>query len=121
MQVNREKKWIKLLSPDGVELTDSKLKDVLAQKSGGPCAQGPEEKIQEVAQHQTEGDCWVIINGQIYDLTNYIASGQHPQGIHVILEWAGKDASDEFNLHHPPEVLGLVPLAALFNDVQNNE
>ena len=34
--------------------------------------------LADVAQHNTEKDCWMTINGKIYDVTKYIDS--HPGG-----------------------------------------
>ncbi|XP_051118297.1 cytochrome b5-like [Andrographis paniculata] len=48
----------------------------------------------QVSSHNTSEDCWVIINGKVYNVTNYL--NEHPGGDEVILGQAGKDASEEF-------------------------
>jgi len=57
----------------------------------------------EVAKHNKESDCWVIVNGEVLDVTKFLAD--HPGGKKPILLFAGKDASTEFNLLHKPDVV----------------
>jgi len=47
----------------------------------------------EVAVHDTADDCWMVINGMVYDVTDYIAL--HPGG-NNILAGCGIDATDIF-------------------------
>ncbi|KAK5628324.1 hypothetical protein RRF57_004039 [Xylaria bambusicola] len=54
-----------------------------------------EYTAKEVAAHNTATDAWMIIHGQVYDVTSYI--GDHPGGADVLLDAAGKDASVEFD------------------------
>ena len=49
---------------------------------------------QEVASHNTAQDCWIIINGSVYDITNFVE--EHPGGPEILLETAGKDGSADF-------------------------
>lgn len=49
----------------------------------------------ELAKHATKGDCWQLIDGQVYDLSSYTASNQHPGG-DTILKGCGQDASAMF-------------------------
>ncbi len=57
----------------------------------------------EIAKHNTEGDLWVVIEGKVYDLTKFLPD--HPGGKKAIMLFAGKDATEEFNMLHPPNVL----------------
>ena len=41
-----------------------------------------------VEQHDRRSSCWVIISGQVYDVTQYVE--QHPGGVNSILRYAGK-------------------------------
>lgn len=54
--------------------------------------------ISEVARHCIPEDCWVALNGKVYDLTEFM--DRHPGGPTTILAWAGKDASKFFNEIH---------------------
>ncbi|KAL3507343.1 hypothetical protein ACH5RR_032725 [Cinchona calisaya] len=48
----------------------------------------------EVSLHNTSKDCWFIINAKAYDVTNFL--DDHPGGGDILLEAAGKDASEKF-------------------------
>ena len=54
----------------------------------------------EVAKHNSRSSCWVIIFGKVYDVTDFLDS--HPGGAQIILQYAGKDATAEYNPVHPP-------------------
>jgi len=60
-------------------------------------------KMEEVEKHNSKNDCWVVINGQVCDLTNFM--GKHPGGEGPILRFAGKDASAEWNAIHRPDAI----------------
>jgi len=49
----------------------------------------------EIAKHSTQGDCWLIINNQVYNVTNYLSS--HPGGIGTITPYCGKEATMAFD------------------------
>lgn len=57
----------------------------------------------EVAKHNKKDDCWVTINGQVLDVTKFLPD--HPGGAKAILLYAGKEASEEFNMLHKPDVI----------------
>merc|ERR1719235_2502814 len=68
-------------------------------KSGG----GGGLTMAEVAKHTTKTDCWVVVAGQVLNVTSFLS--QHPGGELAILTFAGKDATEEFNMIHPPDVI----------------
>jgi len=47
----------------------------------------------ELTKHATQKDCWLLIEGKVYDVTSYISN--HPGG-QTILAGCGKDATDLF-------------------------
>lgn len=47
----------------------------------------------EVAKHSSASDCWMIVNGGVYDVTDYV--GSHPGG-NAMLAGCGKDATNYF-------------------------
>lgn len=57
----------------------------------------------EVAKHNHEGDCWVVIHGRAYDVTEF--KDDHPGGSSIIVKWAGKDATETYEPIHPPDTL----------------
>lgn len=59
--------------------------------------------MEEVSKHNTENDCWVVINGYVLNMTNFL--NDHPGGKNAILLYAGKNASDEFNMLHQFDVI----------------
>merc|ERR1712100_191441 len=59
--------------------------------------------VEEVAKHTSKTDCWVVVSGQVLDVTSFLS--QHPGGELAILTFAGKDATEEFNMIHPPDVI----------------
>jgi hypothetical protein len=52
----------------------------------------------EVAQHATADDCWSVVNGNVYDLTQWI--NEHPGGSGPVESMCGIDASTPFNNQH---------------------
>ncbi|OAL39440.1 hypothetical protein AYO20_01310 [Fonsecaea nubica] len=57
----------------------------------------------EVAKHNSRHSCWVIISNNVYDVTDFLAD--HPGGPGVILRYAGKDATEEYEPIHPSGTL----------------
>lgn len=57
----------------------------------------------EVQQHRSAESCWVILYGNVYDVTSFLPS--HPGGSKIILQLAGTDATEEYDPIHPPGTL----------------
>lgn len=48
----------------------------------------------DIARHARRDDCWMAINGQVYDLTAYLP--QHPADPELMLAWCGREASEAY-------------------------
>jgi len=50
--------------------------------------------LEEVEKHNDSESTWIIINNHVYDVTKFL--DEHPGGEEVLLEQAGKDATEAF-------------------------
>ncbi|ORY49046.1 acyl-CoA dehydrogenase NM domain-like protein [Rhizoclosmatium globosum] len=57
----------------------------------------------EVSRHNKADDLWIVIDSVVYDLTRFLPA--HPGGEHVLIEVAGKDATEEFYSLHRHAIL----------------
>ncbi|MDO4244072.1 MAG: cytochrome b5-like heme/steroid binding domain-containing protein [Actinomyces sp.] len=57
--------------------------------------------MEEVAQHASSESCWAVVNGNVYDLTDWIS--QHPGGQGAITGMCGTDATAAFEGEHAGE------------------
>lgn len=72
--------------------------------------------VEEVAKHNTETSCYTIVQGEVYDLTEWIY--MHPGGAENIMSVCGADGSNAFMGQHggmsrPQEMLANYKLGAL--------
>merc|ERR1711953_46826 len=74
-----------------------------AEKAGTVAATKGGYSMEEVAKHTTKTDCWVVLHNRVLDVTGFLSS--HPGGELAILTFAGKDATAEFDMIHPPDVI----------------
>lgn len=63
----------------------------------------PVISLDEFVKHSKPDDCWVIINGIVYDLTDFIS--QHPGGPEIIKANCGHDVSQLFNPLHAKDMI----------------
>eukprot|EP00729_Bicosta_minor_P001085 gene1085-1416_t len=66
---------------------------------------------EEVAKHSTAKDLWTVIDGDVYDLTDF--ADMHPGGAVPLLDAAGKDGTKLFYSLHRGSVLDRPPYAKL--------
>ncbi len=52
----------------------------------------------EVAKHNHPDDCWVVVRGSVYNVTEWVP--KHPGGPLVYVH-AGKDCTQLFDSYHP--------------------
>ncbi|KAF7375925.1 Fumarate reductase [Mycena sanguinolenta] len=57
----------------------------------------------DVEKHKKKDDIWVVVNGEVLDVTSFLP--EHPGGEKAILLYAGRDATEEFNMLHDPKVI----------------
>lgn len=72
-------------------------------KGGEPKAGVKTFDMAEVAKHNKKDDVWVVVNGEVLDVTSFLPD--HPGGEKAILLYAGRDATEEFNMLHDPKVI----------------
>jgi cytochrome b involved in lipid metabolism len=68
--------------------------------------------LAELAVHNQVDDCWMAIDGSVYDFTRYLS--QHPAPPALMLAWCGKEATQAFNTKtkgrpHSPYAAQLLP------------
>lgn len=62
---------------------------------------------QQIAEHNSSEDIWIVIDGKVYDVTKFM--DEHPGGDEIILDLAGQDASEPFrDIGHSEEALKIL-------------
>jgi len=95
---------------EGSKLSGGSYEDGM-NKTAVKVPRGPDNKVEEVggftmeevAKHTTKTDCWVVLHNRVLNVTSFLA--EHPGGELAILTFAGKDATAEFDMIHPPDVI----------------
>nr|XP_031858191.1 uncharacterized protein CI109_006433 [Kwoniella shandongensis]KAA5525263.1 hypothetical protein CI109_006433 [Kwoniella shandongensis] len=57
----------------------------------------------DVAKHHLAQDCWVVVDGKVYDVTDF--HKHHPGGSQIIVQNGGRDVTELFRPVHPPNTL----------------
>eukprot|EP01025_Chloroclados_australasicus_P046690 TRINITY_DN5153_c0_g1_i3.p2 TRINITY_DN5153_c0_g1~~TRINITY_DN5153_c0_g1_i3.p2 ORF type:complete len:184 (+),score=22.36 TRINITY_DN5153_c0_g1_i3:163-714(+) len=69
----------------------------LAGLNGGSLRKGI--PMEEVRQHHTEQDGWMVVRGKVYNIIPYMKF--HPGGDKILKPMLGRDATSLFNKYHP--------------------
>ena len=48
--------------------------------------------LEELALHNSEADCWMAIEGKVYNLSDYLP--KHPTPASMLVPWCGKEATE---------------------------
>jgi len=72
-------------------------------KEGGAAEEKKMYTLEDVAKHNAEDDCWVILHGEVYDVTKFLPD--HPGGKRAIMMYAGKDCTTEFDMLHSKDII----------------
>lgn len=59
--------------------------------------------VEEVGKHNKKDDCWIIIDNNIYDITEF--ANIHPGGKQLLYSVGGQDATEYFYELHREEIL----------------
>eukprot|EP00929_Paragymnodinium_shiwhaense_P092257 TRINITY_DN52143_c0_g1_i1.p1 TRINITY_DN52143_c0_g1~~TRINITY_DN52143_c0_g1_i1.p1 ORF type:complete len:509 (-),score=79.24 TRINITY_DN52143_c0_g1_i1:141-1667(-) len=83
--------------PEGQTQLDDKQEPLLA--SGGSADEAlPSMTRAEVAKRDYSQDCWIVLYGQVVDVTDFV--GRHPGGETILRSKAGQDATKVFQGIH---------------------
>ena len=56
--------------------------------------------VEELSKHDGPEDAWIVINGRVYDVTEFAL--EHPGGAEIIHQYLGQDSSKAYNEVHGP-------------------
>ncbi|KAH0609008.1 uncharacterized protein H6S33_001236 [Morchella sextelata] len=97
----------------GQTATHSVLKDSASGQDPGTVSKPATKKefsipekeftLEEVAAHNTKDNVWVVVKGVVMDVTNFLED--HPGGVQAVMNFAGRDATEEFAMLHDDEVI----------------
>ncbi|QIB64549.1 cytochrome b5 domain-containing protein [Kineobactrum salinum] len=67
--------------------------------------------LDELAAHKNEEDCWMAIEGKVYDVSAYLP--KHPTPAAVLLPWCGREATEGmrtkgYGRDHSPVAWGML-------------
>ena len=89
--------------------TRSSKSNITSSKKPVPVRPEGPFSLEEVGKHNTREDCWIIVDGSVYDVTTYV--DDHPGG-DSILNNAGKDSSE--GVHGPQHPVSMYDVLALY-------
>ena len=76
--------------------------------------------IEELKVHNGRNDCWIAIENEVYNITDYLE--EHPGGMNILLDHAGTDATNDFiDIGHSQEAIDLLKKYHIYhlNNLEN--
>ena len=83
---------------DEAAMAEAPAEEMQAEEEPAASADTSVLSLETVALNDSEASCWTVINGNVYDLTDWISS--HPGGASRILGLCGKDGTSQFEGQH---------------------
>ena len=83
---------------DEAAMPEAPAEEMQAEQEPAASADTSVLSLETVALNDSEDSCWAVINGNVYDLTDWISS--HPGGASRILGLCGKDGTSQFEGQH---------------------
>ncbi len=62
--------------------------------------------LADISKHNKQSDCWIAMNGGVYNATEFL--DEHPGGPELIMQHAGKDATQDFSAIHSSSAFKLI-------------
>lgn len=75
--------------------------------------------VDEVAAHNKNDDCWVIIRDKVYDVSKFLED--HPGGADSIMLYAGGDATEQFEIMHADSILKKYGPKFIIGEISKNK
>ncbi|MBP9686891.1 MAG: cytochrome b5 domain-containing protein [Candidatus Doudnabacteria bacterium] len=95
-------------TPSGIQATPTVTTTPVGTATPSP-TKAADYSMAEVATHNSRENCWAAVNGNVYDLSAWIA--QHPGGPAAIAKLCGTDGSAQFNKQHGSQAQANTALA----------
>lgn len=98
---------------------DFAARDVQTKETKKSDTENPENRViskSELEKHNTPEDCWIAIDGKVYDLTDF--AEEHPAGPESIVRLAGKEGTKEFKQVHTLNMLEVFTPVGLYDPDQ---
>eukprot|EP00954_Amorphochlora_amoebiformis_P015662 1229069-Amorphochlora_amoeboformis.AAC.1 len=57
-----------------------------------------EYTLEEIAKHNKDDDCWIVVEGKVYNASPYMSN--HPGGAYAIVQFGGEDATEDYKEIH---------------------
>lgn len=74
---------VNMLVPDGAEQAPQRVQE---------STETARYSLSEVTKHATLEDCWMVIEGTVYDVSDYVP--RHPAPPSVLEPWCGREATE---------------------------
>ena len=80
-------------------VTNNQTTSTPSNNSTVPTAKSLVLNMAEISKHNSSSDCWMLISGKVYDITNFF--GSHPGGNRVMAQTCGTNATDAYLTKDP--------------------